>query len=41
MKSFYNVLEWLDKVFDFLGSDTMFYIITIWFVIIFISVFTR
>ena len=41
MKSFYNVLEWLDKVFDFLGSDTMFYVITIWFVIIFISVFTR
>jgi len=39
MKSFYHILELLDRIFDFLGSDTMFYIITIWFLLIFLSIF--
>ena len=38
MKTVNRILEKLDRIFDFLGSDTMFYIILCWFVLIFISV---
>jgi len=38
MKTVNRILEKLDRIFDFLGSDVMFYIIVCWFVLIFISV---
>mgnify|MGYP003109567638 CR=1 FL=1 len=41
MKLLHVMSDVLDRLFDFLGSDTMFYIITIWFVIIFISMLIR
>lgn len=38
MKLYYRILEILDQIFDFLGSDLMFYVIVIWFILIFIRV---
>lgn len=38
MKLYYRILEILDQIFDFLGSDLMFYVIIIWFILIFIRV---
>lgn len=35
------MIKLLDKLLDFLGSDTMFTIIVIWFISIFISIFIR
>ena len=38
MKIINHILYVLDKVFDFLSSDEMFYIIVIWFVAILIKI---
>jgi len=35
------MIKLLDKLFDFLGSDTMFTIIIVWFIVVFIFQYIR